>query len=377
MSTENSGSFRSRGRRFWLQLHRWIGLLLLILLIPLSLSGSLLVWDEWTDGWINPQRYVVSGKPDRPLSDYVAQARIVLNPTDRIASVAFPAEEGKPLVVTAAAAPQKAQGRSAPPSRAQVWLDPATGRVLDHADMDTGLLRVLHRFHGSLMVPDYGRAIVGWLGIAMLVSSLTGLWLWLPVTGSLRKGFRWNRAPSTSGRLHHQFGFWIAIPLAILSFTGAYISFPSAAQSVESLFTGAQRAGGPPAAGRASPAADVQLSPDEAVAKGQAAFAGARPLTLRWPTERAAEWTITIDQAGSRRDVVVDDRSGKVRPSRTQSGAARFMRTLHDGTGYNPLWQTIIFLGGLVPALLGITGLLMWLRGRTVRRRFEAQPAAA
>jgi hypothetical protein len=40
-------------------------------------------------------------------------------------------------------------------------------------------------------------------------------------------------------------------------------------------------------------------------------------------------------------------------------------------------WLTIIF-GGLVPAVLGITGLLMWLRGRRARHRLaEAEPLPA
>jgi hypothetical protein len=29
-----------------------------------------------------------------------------------------------------------------------------------------------------------------------------------------------------------------------------------------------------------------------------------------------------------------------------------------------PVWQTIIFAGGVAPAVLGVTGLIMWLRRR-------------
>jgi uncharacterized iron-regulated membrane protein len=31
-------------RRAWFQIHKWIGLILAILIIPLSVSGALLVW---------------------------------------------------------------------------------------------------------------------------------------------------------------------------------------------------------------------------------------------------------------------------------------------------------------------------------------------
>ena len=48
------------------------------------------------------------------------------------------------------------------------------------------------------------------------------------------------------------------------------------------------------------------------------------------------------------------------------------MRRIHDGTGMGALWQTIIFVGGLVPAILAVTGILMWLNVRRGRRRAGA-----
>jgi uncharacterized iron-regulated membrane protein len=41
------------------------------------------------------------------------------------------------------------------------------------------------------------------------------------------------------------------------------------------------------------------------------------------------------------------------------------------------LWQTIIFLGGLAPAVLGVTGILMWLRTRSWRANVGRRKAAA
>ena len=48
------------------------------------------------------------------------------------------------------------------------------------------------------------------------------------------------------------------------------------------------------------------------------------------------------------------------------------MRSLHDAHDYNAVWQTIAFLGGLAPAVLGITGIIMWLRTRGWRARVAA-----
>ena len=63
----------------------------------------------------------------------------------------------------------------------------------------------------------------------MLILSLTGIWLWWPRAASFVPGLRWRRAPYTSTNLHHTLGFWISIPLAVVSLTGIYLSFPQTA----------------------------------------------------------------------------------------------------------------------------------------------------
>jgi hypothetical protein len=52
------------------------------------------------------------------------------------------------------------------------------------------------------------------------------------------------------------------------------------------------------------------------------------------------------------------------------------MRRIHDGTGMPLAWQIIIFVGGILPALLAVTGILMWLRMRKRRERFQRSSAA-
>ena len=47
------------------------------------------------------------------------------------------------------------------------------------------------------------------------------------------------------------------------------------------------------------------------------------------------------------------------------------MRQIHDGNEMGIVWQVIIFLGGLAPALLGISGVVMWLRRRARRRAIQ------
>lgn len=56
-----------------------------------------------------------------------------------------------------------------------------------------------------------------------------------------------------------------------------------------------------------------------------------------------------------------------------------WMRAVHEGdrdTG--PVWRAIAVLGGVAPAVLGVTGILMWLRSRrwraAVAKRMAPRP---
>ena len=53
-------------RRLWLDVHLWIGVGLLALIIPVSVSGAALVWHHALDRVLYAERYGVSG-PDASL----------------------------------------------------------------------------------------------------------------------------------------------------------------------------------------------------------------------------------------------------------------------------------------------------------------------
>lgn len=357
-----------RLRRTWFQIHKWIGIILAILIIPLSLSGAALVWHDWLDEQVNPKRYPeVSSEMLQP-SAYTEIANKLLSPGERIASVSFPIEKGSVQVTTSKAA--QGGGR---PQRAWIWLDPKTAEPIDRAGSNEGLVRVLHSLHGSLMIPGTGRQIVGWIGVAMLLSSLTGIWLWWPLKGSVTRGFRWSRRPDFNSNLHHTGGFWIALPLAVLSATGVWISFPA----VFSQFSG----GPPAAAGPGGPGASALplMLPRQSVDQASAAarsVAGGRVTNIAWPTDKKAEWTVMVKGRGAPVEVKIKDldASAKLSPAKPET-LARTMRRIHDGTGMPVLWQIIIFIGGILPVALAVTGILMWLRTR--RRRDKHRRAAA
>ena len=71
-------------RRLWLNVHLWIALSLAVLLVPISISGGLLVWHDEIDSVLNPKRYAVSGsRVSLQPSEYLAkgEAAVADDPT--------------------------------------------------------------------------------------------------------------------------------------------------------------------------------------------------------------------------------------------------------------------------------------------------------
>ncbi|MDB5738602.1 MAG: PepSY protein [Sphingomonas bacterium] len=345
-------------RKAWFQAHKWIALVLMIVLIPLGLTGVVLAWDDAIDHGLNPKRYAVSGETTLAPSAYAAAAQATLGGDERIAMIRYPDGDG-PVIVNATLVPKEKPKHDGPPKRATVWLDPPAARLLDRATSDTGLVRFAHNFHGNLLVPGIGRALVGLLGVVMFLMAASGVWLWWPPMGRWTRGLRWQRGDrKLDTNLHHRVGFWIALPLATQAFTGVWIASPQ----MIALF-----GGGAPGGNRARPVpvANPHLAPDAALAAAIGATPG-KPLSIAWPTGEDGPWKISLATPKGPANVEVDDASGtaEIARKRDNGGLAMVMRHWHDGTTLGFGWRIVMVAIGLAPTLLGITGLLMWWRGR-------------
>ena len=350
-------------RTTWLAIHKWLGITLALLIVPLSISGSALVWPDWLDDATNPQRRIAgSGEAVLLPSAYIRAARSKLDASSAISSLRF--RDGR--------AAKAASGSNSDSLRTIVWIDPANGEVLDAAAEDTGLHRLLHDFHVSMFIPRVGHFVVGGLGVAMLISSLTGLWLWWPTAGSVLRALRWRRAKDSFTNLHHQAGFWICLPLGMLSFTGVWMIF---SPFFSALSGDAQRDGAKDVARwLAKPLAATSISVDAAAAAALASKPG-KLVSIVWPTDFEANWRVRVEQSDKVTEMIVVDASGE--PKRVEDlyqergGINRIMERMHAGSGMGLPWQIAIFIGGIMPLVLGATGLVMWWRSRGWRADIE------
>ncbi|MEW6450694.1 MAG: PepSY-associated TM helix domain-containing protein [Pseudomonadota bacterium] len=372
-----SGPATARLRRLWLNIHLWLGLGLALLLVPIGLTGSLLVWHDHVDVLINPARYATTSGPAAAPSTLLASATRALGGLQPVA-LRMPEGVGWPATVTA----RESRGANAGgrPRFMTVYLDPPTAKVLDVVETRSTLINFLHRFHENLTVPEYnGRSIVGWVGVAMLILSLSGIYLWWPRNAGFVKGLRWTRGPRLSLNLHHMLGFWISIPLAVVSFTGIYLGFPQQGRDLlSSVAPMSQRSGG---GFNQQLARQTSLNIDAAVAAAVAAEPGRTPAAIFFPPQQNPAWRIQMRAGGSDdlSTVMVDDRSGAASKVTPLSGdrIALWIRWVHEGSNAGMLWRVLVFLCGVFPTIFAVTGFFIWLRrreGRNVTQGLKGVP---
>jgi len=179
---------------------------------------------------------------------------------------------------------------------------------------------------------------------------------------------RWRSgAAATSSNLHHIAGFWISLPLAVVSVTGIYLGFPQQGRELLSSvapMTPPQR-GGLNAPLLASP----RLDADRALAAALDGTPGARAAAIFLPSQATAAWRVQLRGPGGDTTVLVDDRSGAATKVTPLSGdkVAQWVRWIHEGSHTGLVWRILVFICGILPTVFVVTGTMIWLRSRRAK----------
>ena len=226
---------------------------------------------------------------------------------------------------------------------------------------------------GELLI-EMGREIVGLVGFAMLVSSLSGIYLWWPGRGRFRGALAFRPGIAPSRNLHYFFGFYGSLVLAMLSFTGIFLAYQDGGRAVVGVVAPVSA---PPRNIQASqtPREGKQLTPEEAINKAQSLYPGAALAGFGLPAGPRGVYRVSFKGEGSAAPVnntlvLIDPFSGEVLrriDSSTRTAGDRFLvmqRLLHEGQVLGVVGRFAIFVVGFLPALFVVTGSLMWLKQR-------------
>jgi uncharacterized iron-regulated membrane protein len=350
-----------------------MGLLMAIPLILIGVSGSALLLQREILAYQVPSATTQGERA--PLAEIIAAAQKAAPENATARSVVMPAYASSPVTVNFDTAGQ--------PPRSLVHVDPVSLEILGSTTNVTNrgpLLDLFIKAHAFLLLPAWiGFPTVGWMAVAMTFMAVSGIVLWWPRKGMWRQAF-WMRKGARGLRFHVEFhhvvGFWGSLALLVMGVSGIYLVFPdSFRQSVAAVMpTGANAAADQRYQGGPAPA-----HADSALAAALAAIPGTRPIQVQLPPNPDLPFVVHLETGGFRPKlppilVTMNARTGEINfvdDPRTYSIGDKFLNlqhALHFGIGLGWLWKAVVFVSGILPLALAITGFMMWLKRRSAKR---------
>lgn len=325
-------------------LHRWPGLLALILVAVLALSGAALSVLPAAERLAAPQP--VAGQSVADLAARVAASHPGLEEIRRSPSGTITAwwfDGGTP---------------------GSAVVDPATGADIGSADPNP-VERWLTTLHRSLFLDDAGRLVTAAGAAAMLVLALSGAVLVVRRTGGWRRWFARLRGP-LAGRLHVEIARVAVFGLSLSAATALWMT----ASAFDLLPDGAVR-----------PAVPAAVSGQTGLALDRMAALQGVPVStfrkLSFPDEGDAQDVFTLStDAGTG---LIDQGTGALLSWADLTRWQQMSETiymLHTGQGAAVLGPILGLIALSVP-VMGATGTLIWVAGRQGRPRLKGNAPAA
>lgn len=212
-------------KRFFAKLHLWLSLPLGLVIATVCLTGALLVFEQEIMQACHPSRYFVekAGKAPLPADELMESARRQLPGATQLRGLRVFQD------------PERTWQVLLPGKKAAAFIDPYTGTVVG-TDNGQGFFMQVMRLHRWLLdIPKrdgsfaWGKNIVGYATLAMVVILASGLVLWWPRNRKMLKNRL--RIKARSGRfrfwydLHVTGGFYAALFLLVMALTGLTWSF--------------------------------------------------------------------------------------------------------------------------------------------------------
>lgn len=389
MELQNRCLSRLKARRqHWLTVHLWLGLTLGLLLAIYGITGSILVFQAEIDEWLNADLLVVK-KPARasyrPLAEVFAAGQETMPPGAMLTFSTYPRNEYAAFKLIYSLATTDGT------ERWRVAVDPYTARVTGkqlHRRSNDWLpatfISLIFELHYDLLMPsEIGDVVVGVSAALLIISTLSGLIVWWPLTGNWRQVLTFK---SGAGKvrfnydLHKTSGFYTALVMLPVLFSGIYMVLPHNVVPVLELFS--------PVTYRywfqSTPTAQnaQAIGMDQAVAIAMKQYPQGRPHWIYGAPNPTQTYTVCqdgVDAPGSllqRRCTVIDRYSGKILdlddPSLPTASAGEVFThwqwPLHSGQAFGMHGRILVFITGLACPVLFVTGIIRWLQKRHARR---------
>lgn len=357
-------------------LHKWLGLSIGLLFALLGITGSLLAFYPELQLALHPE--IAARSPGTTLNlggivDALRQAEPGRHGAWRIE---LPRQDNAPITARYYKPAETAHRTFAP---LIVTIDPATLSISSRYFWGEEFFTWIYDLHYSLLLGDDGKTLLGVGAVFILILLVIGVYLWWPHPGrwqgalAIKSGAVWKRRIYD---LHVKPGIYTLLLTIALTLSGLLLVVPAwFTPAIDSLspLTPYFRPGPRPTPGEAD------ISADEAANIALRHFPGTNIRWIETPSSEVAVWRLRLRQEGepSRRfpqtSIWIDAHSGQVlaiRDPRQNSAGDTLMdwlHPLHNGEAFGLAGRIIVLLGGFLPLLAIVTGIIRW-RHKTGQR---------
>lgn len=352
-------------------LHRWLGIILGLVISIITLSGSWLIYERELN---DPPYRLNSSHPVLPLQMLLERALEAL-PGNSDIHVRMPQRKDRAY-----------QFWAGTEVSAQVVIDQYTGEILAKRTPDFWPYGWIFELHSELLSGKMGEEIAGWIGVCFLAVATTGIILWWPRNWRNIWQLRLSRGQYiTHHDLHGQFGILAAPALIVAAVTGISLCFSTFTDNMlNSLFNNK------PANAPKISEVDIgypRCSLDKLVNAAELALPGGRIGVILIPAAPNKPVVMRKQLAGEPHPnglnfIYLNPYTAEVMKliPLSQAGAGKkwfnWAYPLHMGQAFNSWHQWLLLVSGLIPTLLLVTGLTMYLLRRqlTVQRNSVVKP---
>ena len=363
-SCKRNAAMSTQIRTGLLQVHRWAGLVLGLILAWLALTGAGMVFA--------PQ---LRSLVDHDLAVVPACSKSL--PLDVLTDKARAAHVGGTLRVIGIRGEKTASVLVRFTNGDTVYLDPCTGRVLGQRNKNAGLFGSLEYLHRLKCLP-IGGSVVGATALSFAVLIVIGgIVIWWPGSArALRRSLTF--APGLRGRArlmnqHRTVGIWISLALLASALTGPIDSFDWYRRVIQELTRSPVPEVEPTSRVIDGPRLSLQALWDRAL------LVSPQPTEALIAVPKQPTSAVLIDlvertspHAEARTLLYLDTYTGEVlsfRPYASSSFGSRVMAwglAIHKGE-VGPVAQVVLLIGALGVPVLAYTGISSYVRRRSSR----------
>jgi len=370
------GPSRLREADLWFQLHWLAGITAGAVLAIVGLTGGLMSFQMDILEWLNADttaqlsQDIARLEPPKLVARYRAE-----HPDHQITSLFWRQDRPYPLMI----------GYRTPDTTGRrgerALLDPFNGEpmAMPRGQWTFGLIRQIHQ---RLAAGDAGKLIVGVSTITLVVLSISGLWIrW---RRRPRQRWRWVWPRGLGGKLagewHAVLGVWAVLAYLVAALTGLWWSFDWYRDSAKAVFASDIPAAHPELA---EPVARTDFA--QVWARLGPSVADARSVFIRLPDTPTAAVDVHYVAADAPHAYASDELSlhpatGAVLANhryRDQSAGDQLLASvyaLHMGAFFGTPGVVAMMLASFALPVFFVTGWLLYLRRRRMKRRVAAAP---